>query len=175
MVWATESARGLAEARPAFRFEKLYEDAELPHLDLPDALESIYGSFGIAERTVFANFVSSLDGAVALPNVDKSSSVISGGHPADRFLVALLRAVADAVVIGAGTYRQHSGPWTADKAYPDAGESWAELRKRLDAPPEPTFVVVTRSGSLGPPRTYLRGSLIVTTESVHRLDPYREA
>jgi riboflavin biosynthesis pyrimidine reductase len=159
------------------RFDVLFEaDHAFPQIELPRPLREIYGGLRLRTSGVLANFVSSLDGAVALPAVAKSSSLISGGHPADRFVVALLRAIADAVVIGAGTYRQHRGPWTAATAYPDAGSSFAELRARLGSAPAPTLVVVTRSGDLGEPRPYLDGSLIVSVaSSLERLEPFRAA
>jgi riboflavin biosynthesis pyrimidine reductase len=141
----------------------LYEAPDLPTFPLPEELETIYGRFGMPEDVVLANFVSSIDGVVAIPGTPKASPLISGGHPADRFVVALLRAAADAVVIGAGTYRAHEGPWTSERAFPDRAEVFAELRQRLGVAPEPTLVVVTRSGSIGPPRPILRGAIIVTT------------
>src|SRR5205814_8393664 len=53
---------------------------------------------------VAANFVESLDGVVALPEArGESGGVVSGGSEADRFIMGLLRACADAVLIGAGT------------------------------------------------------------------------
>jgi riboflavin biosynthesis pyrimidine reductase len=126
---------------------------------------------------VVANFVSSVDGAVALPGVQKSSPLISAGQPADRFVMALLRATADAVVIGAGTYRAHRGPWTAATVGRDFEASFGALRERIGASrPEPTFVVVTRSGDLGEPRSILDGALIVCPSvNAGRLEPYREA
>ena len=134
-----------------------------PSLDLPDDLRAAYGDLRLDEDCVYANFVSSIDGVVALRDVPKSSMVIGGGNDADRFVLSLLRATADAVVIGAETYRQHKGPWTADRAFPDAAWAFAELRERLGTAPEPRLVVVTTSGEIGPPRDYLRGALIVTT------------
>src|SRR4029434_7126491 len=112
-------------ATPAPRFETFLETEGLPRFDLPEALEASYGPFGLPERVVYANFVASVDGIVAVPDRARSSALISGGDPADRFLVALLRACADAVVIGAGTFRAHGAPWTAAKAYPAAGSSFA--------------------------------------------------
>src|SRR5438105_15662568 len=134
---------------PKSAFDVLFEADGLPRFDLPEALRSTYGEFGLPARCLVANFVSSLDGVVALPAVPKSSSAIGRGHPADRFVVALLRAAVDAVVVGAGTYRQHAGPWTAAKAHPDSAEAFAELRARLGLAPDPTLVIVTRSGNLG--------------------------
>ena len=144
-------------------FETLLEVPGLPRFDLPEALEASYGRFGLPERVVYANFVASLDGIVAVPEMPRSSALISGGDPADRFIVALLRACADVVVIGAGTFRAHGGPWTAGNAYPDAAEQFAELRHRAGMDPAPTLVVVSGSGRLEGPASKLHGAIVATT------------
>jgi riboflavin biosynthesis pyrimidine reductase len=141
----------------------LFDEAGPDRFDLPAELEEVYGGFGLPARLVYANFVASLDGIVAVPEVPRSSALISGGAPADRFVMALLRACADAVVIGAGTLRAHGGPWTAANAYPDATDAFAELRRRLGLEPDPTLVVVTGSGELGEETDKLRGAIVVTT------------
>ena len=65
-----------------------------------------------------AIFVTSIDGVAAIEGVKTSSATISGGEPTDRFVMAVLRGVADAVVVGSGTLKEHAGPWTAEKAFP---------------------------------------------------------
>lgn len=149
----------------------LFESPSLPAFELPQGLEAIYGRFGLPPEVVYANFVSSLDGAVALQGVQRASPIISGGSAADRFVVALLRASADAVVIGAGTYRAHAGPWTPANAYPDLTAAFAQMRRGLGLRGEPVLVVVTRSGKLGPPKPALEGSIIVSTTSGQRPEP----
>lgn len=144
-------------------FENLFDAPGLPRFDLPAALEAAYGSFGLPAQTVYANFVASLDGIVALPEVPRSSALISGGNAGDRFVVALLRACADAVLIGAGTFRSHHGPWTAGKAYPDAAADFAEFRRSQGMAPEPKLVVVTGSGRLDGPPSKLRDAIVTTT------------
>jgi riboflavin biosynthesis pyrimidine reductase len=158
-------------------FDVLLDETGLPRFDLPDELRAVYGEFGLRSPVVVANFVSSVDGAVALPGVAKSSPLISAGQPADRFVMALLRATADAVVIGAGTYRAHRGPWTAATVGRDFAAPFDELRERIGASrPEPTFVIVTRSGNLGEPRPILDGALVVCPSvNSSRLGPYRAA
>src|SRR5262245_588418 len=148
---------------PAPRFETLLETPGLPTFDLPEALVARYGRFGLPERVVYANFVASLDGIVAVPERPRSSALISGGDPAARFVVALLRACADVVVIGAGTFRAHGGPWTAENAYPDAAEHFAEFRRRAGMDPVPTLVVVSGTGRLEGPPSKLRGVSVATT------------
>jgi riboflavin biosynthesis pyrimidine reductase len=99
---------------------------------------------------VFANFVSTLDGVVsfALPG-RAQASLISKGHPADRFVLALLRAAADAVVVGAGTLREEPGViWSPEAAFPEGGTSFAELRSAMRKRPRPLTVLVTASGKV---------------------------
>ncbi|MDT7782141.1 MAG: hypothetical protein QOF58_560 [Pseudonocardiales bacterium] len=69
-----------------------------PGVEMTDtALESLYGY--PADRTwVIANFVSSVDGAVS---VDGRSAGL--GSPADKQIFTLGRALADVVMVGAGT------------------------------------------------------------------------
>jgi riboflavin biosynthesis pyrimidine reductase len=148
---------------PPPAFQTLFEVAGLPRFELPQALEATYGGFGLPASVVYANFVTSLDGVAAMPDVPRSSALISGGDPADRFVVALLRACADVIVIGAGTLRAHAGPWTAENAYPSATAAFAELRRRLGMTREPSLVVVTGSGRLDGASSKLRGAIVATT------------
>src|SRR5580658_8246767 len=80
---------------------------------------------------VIANFVSTLDGVVSYAIKGKSSgSAISGSNPADRFIMGLLRASADAVMVGAGTLQDVSANslWTPEFVYPDAKSLFAGYR-----------------------------------------------
>lgn len=135
-----------------------------PHVIVPEEVETAHGGpFWLPERVVYGNFVSSIDGVAAIGGVEMSSAAISGGSPADRFMMALLRAVADAVVVGAGTLREHGGPWTAEKAYPPGADAFPRLRAGLSATPAPTLVVVTGSGDLPGDHPALAEAIVVTT------------
>jgi riboflavin biosynthesis pyrimidine reductase len=82
---------------------------------MPDVLERVYGGLGFADEVVYSNFVESLDGVATLGSKPSAGSEISGRNPADRFLMGLLRAFADAVLVGAGTLRATPGhQWTAE-------------------------------------------------------------
>jgi riboflavin biosynthesis pyrimidine reductase len=106
-----------------------------------------------AERPfVFANFVSTLDGVVSCAVKGQGSgSAISGSDPADRFIMGLLRASADAIMVGARTVHD-TGPqslWTPESIYPDAKHLYAEYRADvLHKPQRPLLVVVSGSGKL---------------------------
>ncbi|MGZ6143639.1 MAG: RibD family protein [Myxococcales bacterium] len=91
------------------------------------------------------NFVESLDGVTALPEAPgESGGTISGGSKADRFLMGLLRACADAVLIGAGTLRASPGDvWFADSIFPDAAELYARVGRL-----RPPLYVVSGSGNV---------------------------
>ncbi len=133
--------------------------------DLPEPLAIRYGGpLRLPNEVVYANFVASIDGIVAIHDVPKSSAVISGGYDADRFVMGLLRASADAVVIGAGTLREHSGPWTGEASYPALADAFEELRRREERADVPRLVVLTASGRLEP-KEALRGALVLTTAS----------
>jgi len=146
--------------------ERLFEREGLPLLKLPAELATSYGGdLGIARQGICANFVASADGVVGLgPTAAESGSVISGDSEPDHLVMALLRACADAVLIGAGTFRKAPGGfWRAADVYPSAASQFAELRQHLGLRPHPVLVVVTASGDLDGTQPALRDSLIVTT------------
>ena len=101
---------------------------------------------------VIANFVSTLDGVVSYQIKGRAGgSTISGSDPADRFIMGLLRASADAVIVGARTV-QDVGPeclWLPEHTYPDAKHLYREYRANVLHKPEyPLLVVVSGSGKL---------------------------
>jgi riboflavin biosynthesis pyrimidine reductase len=100
---------------------------------------------------VIANFVASIDGVASLGLTDGTdSTALSGNSRADRYLMALLRASADAVVIGAGNLRATPGhQWTpAAVAGDDAAAVDAYRFERTGATEPPPLVVVSASGDL---------------------------
>jgi riboflavin biosynthesis pyrimidine reductase len=147
-------------------FEVLFE-TDLPAYELPDELEQIYGRLGFADRVVYSNFVSSLDGVVTLGSGVSAGSVISGKNPADRFLMGLLRACAEAVVIGAGTFRATPGHlWTPAHVFPDLAAAFTALRQKLGRSREPRLVILTSSGRLDVEHPALvKGATVMTTNA----------
>ena len=111
--------------------------------------------------------MSSIDGVVALGESTSAGSTISAKNPADRFLMALLRACADAVLLGAGTLRATPGHlWTPDHVYPQQAESFAALRRALGRSPEPKLVLVTGRGDVEASHVALQhGAIVMTTAS----------
>jgi riboflavin biosynthesis pyrimidine reductase len=102
---------------------------------------------------VVANFVCTLDGVVAF-DVDGSSGggEVSGFFDPDRLVMGLLRAMADVVLVGAGTVRAApTHEWTARRVHPASAAPYAKWRARLGiSKPQPTTIVVTASGTLDP-------------------------
>jgi riboflavin biosynthesis pyrimidine reductase len=154
--------------------ELLYEQQGLPRVDLPAELVEAYGgSLGFDRPRLYANFVSTVDGVVAIPELPQSNKLISDGSESDRFVMGLLRAFADAVLIGAETFRASPRAlWTAERAFPATAEGFAELRRRLDRPALPERVVLTGTGSVPPSHPlFAAGALVLTTEAgAGRLD-----
>lgn len=100
--------------------------------------------------TVVGNFVTTLDGVVAL-NVlgHMSGGDISGFNRQDQALVGLLRAAADAILIGAATMRVEQGRLlTPAVIAPWLGSAYQELRARLGKSGLPWNVIVSASGDL---------------------------
>ena len=92
-----------------------------------------------AGRCVRANMVTSLDGAAVLDDV---SGTLSG--PADRRVFAVLRGLADLILVGAGTVRrEHYGG-----ARPNAERQ--QRRRAAGLAPVPPIAVVSRSLELDP-------------------------
>ena len=134
--------------------EVLFDRSRGRRLPVPRPLSRVYGPLrlpGPPQRPyVVANFATTLDGVVSLNAPGASGGgEITGFAPHDRLLMGLLRAVADAVIVGAGTLRavpRHL--WTAEHVYPAMSTEYGELRRRLGKPPVPLNVIVTARGEL---------------------------
>jgi riboflavin biosynthesis pyrimidine reductase len=147
--------------------ELLYEPADLSAFELPEKLATLYpGSFGFEPPCLFANFVTTADGVVAIPLVPQSNKLIAAGSAADRFVMGLLRACADAVVLGSGTLAASpGGRWTPEQAFPDAAGDFAALRRTRGLPPTPEIVILSSSGALDPAQPLFEaGALVLTTD-----------
>jgi riboflavin biosynthesis pyrimidine reductase len=148
-------------------FKVLAEDEDLPRWDVPAELATLYGgAIGLDEPCVVANFVESLDGVVAVPGLPRSHALLGDESEPDRFLMAMLRACADAVLVGSGTMLSSpQGTWRADRVYPPAAEALAELRARRGRTEQPLVAIVTAGRSFDPSHPVLdSGALVLTTE-----------
>jgi riboflavin biosynthesis pyrimidine reductase len=142
----------------------LYESGGLPSYLLPFDLERIYGGIGFADEVVYSNFVTSIDGVATLGDGKSAGSVISAHNAGDRFLMGLLRACADAVLIGGGTLAATPGHhWTPAHVAPQFAESFAALRRSLGRSAEPRLVVMTAHGHVDVAHPAVRGGATILT------------
>lgn len=132
--------------------------------------------------TMIANFVSTIDGVVSYNTPEQAGGgEISGFYKPDAFVMGLLRSVADAVLIGAGTLRAAPDQsWSARYTHPASGDEYAALRGDLGLAPEPTSVVVTARGDIDLSQKGLSDPsvpvLVITTDSgraqLRRQEPF---
>lgn len=109
---------------------------------------------------VIANFVSTLDGVISF-NVPgfASGAEISGSNEADQFVMGLLRASADAIMIGARTIHdvEPDSLWTAEYSHPSSKGLYEEYRMNtLGKTRFPIVVAVSGSGNLELERAVFR-------------------
>lgn len=123
--------------------------------NLPASIEARYGGpltipLRSGRPTVVANFVTTLDGVVSYNTPEAAGGgEISGFFEPDRFVMGTLRALADAVLIGAGTLRAAPAErWTPDFIHPPSADAFTSLRRQLGLASQPATVVVSGSGSL---------------------------
>ena len=154
-------------------------DKEYAEPAFPRELREMYDgdlhfSTPLAQRPfVIGNFVSTLDGVTSYKiKGHAGGSTISGSDPADRFIMGLLRAAADAIMVGARTVHD-VGPkslWIPEYTYPDAKRLYTEYRVNVLHKPEyPIVVIVSGSGRLELERAIFRTpdvrTVVVTTSS----------
>ena len=150
------------------RLDVLYEAVGLPAFALPTALAEAYGgSLGFDEPRLFANFVATVDGVVAIPSVPSSNKLIAAGNASDRLVMGILRACADALVIGSGTLAASPrSVWTPEQAYPDADAAFVELRSLIGRPPRPELVILSARGVVDAAHpSFEAGAVVLTTDS----------
>ena len=126
--------------------ELLYEPEGLPSFALPAELARLYpGTFGLPDDSLYVNFVETIDGVVALPDVPRSNRIVSDESDADLFVMALLRACADAVIVGSHTLlASPKNRWTAEAVYADVADELTAFRRSLGITRDPDVVVLSR-------------------------------
>jgi len=133
-------------------FQTLIDDQTPGGLALPEPLRTVYGPWPLPEATdrpfVYANFVMSLDGRVSFNTPGHSGGGdVSRRDAHDRWLMGLLRARADGILIG-GSSIDAAGKhtWTPEAVAPEDDAVWTALRAAEGRIPVPLLVVLTRSG-----------------------------
>ncbi len=160
--------------------ETLYEVDGGNGLPLPPELASLYGRLSFPSHStrphVVGNFVASIDGVVSLNEPGQAGGgEISGFDPHDRMLMGLLRAVSDAVVVGAGTLRAVPDHlWTPEFAFPPLAGVYQQLRGALGKPEPPRTVIVTARGEVDLGLRVFRSGeapvlVVTTTEGEQRI------
>jgi riboflavin biosynthesis pyrimidine reductase len=146
---------------------------------LPEELRTAYGGdlwfppSGTQRPYVIGNFVTTVDGVVSFEIAGKSGGGdISGFNEPDRFIMGLLRASADAVMVASGTFHQTAPDhlFVADRVYPKARDLYARYRSEaLHKMAPPLQVIVSGSGRVDLTRAVFRTpgirTLIVTTQA----------
>lgn len=133
-------------------FQILFDHSE--RSDLLDPVYSPYGKLGFPNPPpdrpwIYANFVQTLDGVVSLLGENASGSDIAQSEE-DRWLMDLLRAHADAVLLGLGTLvlEQRLGrPRPRGPVFRIMDPTLQQLRAKLRRGPERN-IFLTRSGEL---------------------------
>ena len=153
-------------------------------LPLSPRLARLYGTFRMptmgSRPQIFSNFVSTMDGVVSLQTKGHAAGGdISGFSIQDRMVMGLLRAVADVVIVGAGTLaadRRHV--WTPEDICPPLAIDYQRLRRALSKNDALLNVVVTASGDIdlrSPVFTsgHVRAMIVTTPAGARRLAKQR--
>ena len=153
---------------PIAPLEVLYEAEGLAVADLPAPLQELYGGgFALSEPRLYANFVATIDGVVAVPSLPRSNDLVAAGSRGDHLVMGLLRATADCVLVGAGTLAASpGGTWLAESVFPPAADAFAALRAERGRAPRPEVAIVTGRGTLDPSHPVLAARAVVLTSTV---------
>ena len=164
-------------------FDLLLERDDAGRLGLPDELRAVYGGDWRLPAAgpipyVCVNFCMSRDGRVSFSEPGHlGGGDVSGFEGRDQWLMGLLRARADAVMIGDGSLKaEPEYVMTPAAICPADAQAFAALRAAEGRRPEPVHVVVSADGDVPWHAAIFRRPgtevVVVTTErapeSVHR-------
>lgn len=140
---------------PGAAFTMLFDEQGQLGTPLPDGFASIYSAWPLpaphAERPfTYTNFVMSHDGRVSFNELGHGGGGdISRRDRHDRWLMGLLRARADAVLVGGSSIVAAGNHiWTAQAVFHEDKQAWETLRTHENRSPVPLLVVLTRSGNV---------------------------
>lgn len=142
---------------PGSPFQLLFSDDPVREPSLPEAFRAVYGGdwhipASVDRPYVYTNFATARDGRVSYnePGISTGGDV-TGFNAHDRWLMGLLRARADCVLMGDATLaieRDHL--WTAQHIAPDDAEAFSQLRAAESLKANPPIVFVSYDGNLDP-------------------------
>lgn len=142
----------------------LWEQSGLAGVLTPELHAFYGGALGFDGPCVYANFVETLDGVVAMPDLENSNALVSDGSDDDKHLMGILRALADVVLLGSGTLlASPNGRWRPEGVYPKAKDAFAALRAAIGKPERPAVAVVTSGASLDVSHPAVAGGALVLT------------
>jgi riboflavin biosynthesis pyrimidine reductase len=152
---------------PGAAYDLLFDEGAHIGPGLPAPARAIYASDwhlppAPAQRPyVFTNFVASHDGRISFDEPGRSGGGDVSCHSRhDTWLMALIRARADAIITGAGTLRvARHHLWTPDQVFPTDAPFFSKLRAAEGRTPIPLLIVVSASGDLPADAYALRGDL----------------
>jgi riboflavin biosynthesis pyrimidine reductase len=142
-------------ARPSIApLETLLESRQGTRIALTPRLGRLFGVLRMKQTRgsprVFSNFVSTLDGVVSL-NIKghEGGGDISGFSGQDRMVMGLLRATADAVIVGGGSLAAEPRRlWAPEAICPELAAEYRTLSDELRPNRAALRVVVSASGKL---------------------------
>ena len=156
----------MAPLTPLEALFEQYRGEEKP-VPLPTRLAALYGRLSFPIRSVgphiIGNFVTTIDGVTSLGQSSTAGSDISGSNSHDHMVMGILRAVADVVIVGAGTVRSFPKHiWTAEHIYRPLANEYSQLRLRMGKGDQPLNVIVSGSGNIDPSLPVLHCSEVST-------------
>lgn len=135
-------------------FELLYTEPVAAH-SLPPVYRALYpGDWPMQSHPdrpyIYTNFAPSRDGRISFNEPDATdASFVTKADPHDRWLMALLRVRAHAILVGDNTVRLEPGHiWTPEFIYPPEAEAFNDLRRVEGYDPIPKLVILSFDGNL---------------------------
>jgi riboflavin biosynthesis pyrimidine reductase len=135
-------------------FTLLFEDDPNPGPGLPSSIRTLYrGDWrlpAIPERrpAIWTNFVVSHDGRIAFNQPGwNGGNAISRNHRHDHWLMEVIRARADAILVGTATLRvARRHRWAPGELFD--WPAFTQLRTAEERPPLPALVILSASGDV---------------------------
>lgn len=134
----------------------LFDESPDGGAPLSEELRAVYGGdWRLPDSTapyVYVNFAVTRDGRVSYSDPEGvGGGAVTDGNTDDRWVMALLRARADAVMVGDGTLRQEPDHrWTVEFIAPGDSGAFNELRAVEGRSAFPLQVIVTLDGEVPP-------------------------